>query len=219
MSLQSNLKSVKESFNSDEKILESAFTLEILWKRYRKYIIALIVCVIGVFAWIWVSEYIESRKAQKASSAYAKLLIDSTNEEALHTLKQSSPALYDMYRFFNTNNDMVAYEELAKSQNAFVRSLAQYEIASLKASEFVDSQNPINTASLAPYLASLESTKPTGLKNLALLQEAYLLFQAGEAQEAHQKLLLIPENTLFWEEAVNLKHYGLKLQSSKGEDK
>ena len=48
MSLQSNLKGVKEEFKSDEKLLENAFRLEILWRRYRKY-----VCMWLWFAWLW----------------------------------------------------------------------------------------------------------------------------------------------------------------------
>ncbi|WP_369695786.1 tetratricopeptide repeat protein, partial [uncultured Helicobacter sp.] len=105
MSLQSNLKSVKESFNSDEKLLESAFALEIMWKRYRKYIITLLICMVGVGIWWLVSNYIQSQKAIKASAAYERLISDSTDKEALESLKDASPALYDMYRYFNANND------------------------------------------------------------------------------------------------------------------
>lgn len=219
MSLQSNLKSVKESFDRDEKILESAFALEILWRRYRKFIIAFLICAVGAIVWWYVSGYMQEVRAKEASAAYAKLLVDSTDKNALETLEQKSPALYDVYRFFNTHNDMATYEELTHSSNAFVRSLAQYELASLRASELIDSQNGgikdvKNTDALMQNITNLESTKLASLKNFALLQEAYLLFQADKVKEAHQKLMLIPENSLFWEEAVSLKHFGLEL--SKG---
>mgnify|MGYP001043709171 CR=1 FL=1 len=208
MSLQSNLKSVKESFNSDEKLLESAFALEIMWKRYRKYIITLLICMVGVGIWWLVSNYIQSQKAIKASAAYERLISDSTDKEALESLKDASPALYDMYRYFNANNDSAVYEALADSQNAFVRSTAQYELASIQASKLLEA-NDIDESSLNQGLASLERTKPTSLKELAILQEAYLLFKANKVKEAHQKLILIPENSAFYNEAVIFKHFGL----------
>ncbi len=68
-----------------------------------------------------------------------------------------------MYRYFNANNDSAVYEALADSQNAFVRSTAQYELASIQASKLLEA-NDIDESSLNQALASLERTKPTSLK-------------------------------------------------------
>ncbi|RDU60521.1 hypothetical protein [Helicobacter marmotae] len=212
MSLQSNLHDVKASFDSDKKILESAFTLEILYKRYRKYIIAGIVCVAIVGVWWSVNAYIHSQRAKEASTAYAKLFENATDTQALQALQKASPELYDMYVYFNAHDgDIHLYEGLADSKNALVRSLAQYEIASIRASESLQDSG----LSLDESLAFLERTRAGSLKEFALLQEAYLLFKAKKNDEAYQKLMLIPENSVFYEAALNLRHFGLELQTPK----
>lgn len=48
------------------------------------------------------------------------------------------------------------------------------------------------------------------LRDLAILQEAYVLFQQDKIAEAHQKLMLIAENSPFAAEAMILKHYGFE---------
>lgn len=222
MSLQSNLKSIKASFDSDEKLLESAFTLEILWRRYRKYIIALLVCGAILGIWWLVSTYIDNAQKQAANAAYTQLIEDSTDEAALEKLKKSSPALYDMYRYFNANGDENVYQSLLDSENTFVRQLAQYEVASMQASALLDSlskdgkNDAQNSVLVSQNIESLERTKPTVLKHFALLQEAYLLFNVNKPKEAQQKLILIPEDSMFYNEAVNLKH--LHISSSQTQD-
>lgn len=217
MSLESNLKGVKESFSNDKKILESAFTLEILWRRYRKYVIAIIVCGAVALIWQTIDSCLDSQRSKEASAAYLKLVEDSTDMQALESLKKASPALYDMYSYFNANGDISIYERLVNSSNEFVRSIARYEVASLKASDLDLLENQKkdgDSVAITQSLQDLENTKPTILRNLAILQEACLLFDLNRIDEAHQKLLLIPENTMLYEEALNLRHFGIKFLAS-----
>lgn len=212
MSLKTDLKDIKEEFNKDEKLLESAFRLEILWRRYRKYVILLILCMFGTgIGWI-VNDYMVSKRAQEASLAYAKLVENATDKEALQALKNASPALYDLYRYSNAHGDIAVYESLVDSQNEFVRTLARYEVASYKASALLEKANSEDSyqATLAQNIESLEKTTSSSLKDLAILQEAYLLFQANKPQEAHQKLMLISENSPLYREAMMLKHFTLR---------
>ena len=212
MSLKTDLKDIKDEFNKDEKILESAFRLEILWRRYRKYIILLILCMFGIgIGWI-INDYMVSKRAEEASLAYAKLAEDATDKEALQSLKKSSPALYDLYRYSNAHGDIAVYESLIDSKNEFVRTLARYEVASYRASSLLEKTNNQDSyqAALAQNLESLEKTTSSSLKDLAILQEAYLLFQAHKPQEAQQKLKLISESSPLYREAMMLKHFGLR---------
>ena len=87
MSLQSNLKGVKEEFKSDEKLLENAFRLEILWRRYRKYVFVALFCGAVALSWWGVSSYLSAQKAQQATEAYMALMQDSENKEALESLQ------------------------------------------------------------------------------------------------------------------------------------
>lgn len=208
--MQSNLKEVREEFKSDEKILENAFRLEILWRRYRKYVFVALFC--GAIALIWwsVSLYMQTQKAQEATKAYMTLMQDSENKEALESLQKASPNLYDMYRYFNANANKAAYEELANSQNKLIKNLAQYEVATLNLSEKIQDKNTIKDADLTGEFQSLENVEYKTLRDLAILQEAYVLFQQNKITEAHQKLMLVAESSPFAAETMMLKHYGLE---------
>lgn len=206
MSLKDNLKSVKAEFNKDEKILENAFRLEILWKRYKKYIIALLVLVIAWIVYVVANNYIASSKAQAATQAYHKLIENANDTQALANLKHNSPTLYELYSYFNANGDVSVYESLLDSKNDFIKALATYEIASINASKLLESKK-FDEASLKPQLDALDTISQSSLKDLALMQEAHLLFLANRPNEAHQKLMLIPENSIFAQAVANLKHY------------
>ena len=215
MNLQSNLKGVRDELQKDEKLLENAFRLEILWRRYRKYVFGLIVIAVGFGLWWAISDYMQQNRAKEASSAYDKLIVDSHNQAALDTLKNASPKLYDVYRYFNASGDKTLYEELSHSQLDFLRDVARYELASINASQTIQNLKDNDDkahfkAQISQDLQSLERTKEGALKDLAILQEAYMLIVAGDTEQAHQKLLLISPNSPFAQEANNLKHYGVQ---------
>lgn len=207
MSVKSNLNNIKGEFQQDGKMLEGAFRVEILLRRYRR-LIALIICVIlGFFVWYGVSSYMEGKRVQEATKAYAKLLEDSRDEEALKVLKQVSPELHDLYLYVNAHGDMSKLEKLVLSKNEFVRTLAIYELASSKASSALEDKEL--QKNLTSYVADLEKVGEGPLKNLALLQEAYLYFLDSKPMEAHQKLMLIPSQvSSVLQSSVNMfKHY------------
>lgn len=207
MSAKSNLNNIRDEFQQDGKMLEGAFRVEILLRRYRR-LIAIGVCVIfGVFVWYGMSSYMESKRMQEATKAYAKLLEDSRDEEALKALQQASPELYDLYAYINAHGDISKLERLVSSKNEFVRTLAVYELASSKASSAIEDKEL--QKNLASYVADLEKVSEGSLKNLALLQEAYLYFLDSKPMEAHQKVMLIPsEVNPVLQPSVNMfKHY------------
>lgn len=211
MSLQSNFQSVKEEFKSDEKMLENAFRLEILFRRYRFYLAFLLLCIAGGLIWWAVSHSIQSSRMQAANAAYSTLVDNPKDEHALTILKEKSPALYDLYLYTNANGNKQTYESLQSSQNAFVKTLANYEIASMQASDLLDSKND-QTAQRAQSIEKLDQTVQGSLKDFATLQSAYLLLVAGEINQAHQKLLLISQDSPFKTQAMLLKHYGIQLK-------
>lgn len=208
MSLRSNLKQVKEEFKSDEKMLENAFRLEILWRRYRKYVYVALLCGVCGLVWLGVSSYMQAKRAQEASAAYAILAKDSQNKEALESLRKASPQFYDVYRYFHANGDRAVYEELKTSQNALIKGLAQYELATLELGEMIGGKDMAH-ADFSKVFHALEGVEYTALKDLGILQEAYVLIKQDKITEAHQKLALIAEGSPFFGEALALRHYGL----------
>ena len=199
MSLKENLKNIKQEFDQDEKMLESAFRLEILARRYRRYIAAGIICLLALGIGYGVYNYMDSQRTKQATQAYAKLLEDVTDEQALKSLAQASPELYDLYRYGNANGDSEVFKSLLHSKNELVRTLAAYEIASINAGE-ANEKGQLD-------ISGLDKVKASALKDLALLQEAFLLFSHSSIQEAKDKLLLIPDNSILREEAQMMRHY------------
>ncbi|TLD81773.1 hypothetical protein LS68_001755 [Helicobacter sp. MIT 05-5293] len=198
MSLKQNLKTIKQEFDQDEKMLENAFRLEILARRYRRYLIAIAVILVAIGVWYGVSHYLKAQHTHQATAAYAKLLEDSTDSEALKALEKASVELYDLYRYSNANEDEV-FQSLTHSKNELVRILATYELASIEAGK-ADKEGKLNTA-------NLDATPNYPLKDFALLQEAFLLFNHHQAQNARDKLLLVSQPSILQEEVDNLRHY------------
>ena len=112
--------------------------------------------------------------------------------------------------YFNANGDKANYEELTNSQNKLIKNLAQYEMATLNLSEKIQDKDAIKNADFTGEFKSLENVEYKALRDLAILQEAYVLFQQDKIEIAHQKLMLIAENSPFAAEAMILKHYGLE---------
>lgn len=198
MSLKQNLKTIKQEFDQDEKMLENAFRLEILIRRYRRYLIAIVVILVAVGVWYGVSHYLKAQHTHQATAAYAKLLQDSTDDEALKALEKANVELYDLYRYSNANDDEV-FRSLIHSKNELVRILAAYELASIEAGK-ADKEGKLD-------VTKLDVTPNYPLKDFALLQEAFLFFNHHQAQSARDKLLLISQPSILQEEADSLRHY------------
>lgn len=208
MSVKLKLKNIKDEFQEDGKMLEGVFRMEILYKRYRRVIIFILCLAVCVCVSYVMRLYFEDKRVNDATRAYAQLIENSSDEEALKKLAKASPELYDLYRYANARGDDSQLETLTSSTNAFVRSLAIYDLASNKAGAALNDGDKLKDK-LDSYIVGLDQVSGVSLKNLALLQEAYLYFLAGSPKEAHQKLMLIPSqvDSAIQPSVMMLKHY------------
>lgn len=211
MGLKDDLKSIKTEFSNDEKMLENAFRLEILLKRYKKYLIALAVVLIVAIAYIFISDSVKKANALKATSAYEKLLNNPDDEKALQELESSSKSLYEAYLFFHHNK-----LDLKDIQNDFIKALAHYQNASIKAGDTLDSN--VDSNALNQALQNLESSDGI-LRHYGLLQVAFVLLQQNEIEQAKAKLALIPSNSPLRDEANLLEHFMLTKATQNAESK
>ena len=98
MSVKNDLTQIKNEFDKDGQILENAFRFEILLRRYKKSLIALLVLVMAGIVYMGASSYLTQQRHTKANEAYREILKAQT-PELLETLKQNSPILYDFYLY------------------------------------------------------------------------------------------------------------------------
>ncbi|MCF6173787.1 MAG: hypothetical protein L3J44_08425 [Campylobacteraceae bacterium] len=189
MSLKENIDSIKQEIGAEEQFLESVIKTERFYKKYKKQVLAgLTILIIAAIGYTSVN-YIKQRNLRLSNIAYEALLKSPNNAEALSTLKEKNPSLYQAYMFRIAVNkkDSAKLAELAKDKNyKFLADLSQYQLAQIKNTKVVRSEL---------------------LKGFALLEEGYDLLRDGKKQQALLKFAQIDENSPLYKIVKNLEHY------------
>ncbi len=189
MSIKDDVNYVKDELTGDEKILQSAFKLEQIYRKHKLKIWSIsviILIVIGVN--IGYSTYNEHRLSE-ANSALLKLEKNPKDKTALDSLKKNNPKLYNLYLY--------SY------------AVEQKDVASLKPLESLN--NPIGD--LARYHKDVLSNRAGDSKyyyDLSLVEKAYEALKAGKKDIARSKLALISENSPVASVARLLRHATIK---------
>ncbi|WP_394909403.1 hypothetical protein [uncultured Helicobacter sp.] len=205
MSVKNDLTQIKNEFNKDGQILESAFRFEILLRRYRKSLIALLVLVIAGVVYIGVSGYLTQQRHTRANEAYKEILKGET-PELLESLRQNSPTLYDFY-LYTHNPSEETLQNLMRSQNELIAQIATYQSIQHTLDSLLGGIESDKSQNIAEVFASLPPLKDKTLQQWLILQEATILLQKGHTQEAKDKLMLLDENSQFARIGNSLRHY------------
>ncbi|MBR2494510.1 tetratricopeptide repeat protein [Helicobacter sp.] len=183
---------IKQEFQQDERLLESAFKLEHFVKKYKYYLVTLVLVVLVWLGYVAIYDTIQENHAQKSSALYDELLQNPDNELLQKQLKEQARELYDLYQLSRldlTQDVESILQELASSSNPLVKELASYDLASLK-------QQGLDKVS-------------GELADLAAIQQAYLLLQEDKIQEARANLDVIKPDSGLYGIAMQMKHYGI----------
>lgn len=187
------LQGIKQEFEQDEKILESAFRLERLVKKYKYYLIALVVLIVAWVGYRSVYGVMTENKAQKISTLYTELTQNPDNTLLQDQLQAESKGLYDLYTLMRIDLAQEGAEthlkELVDSPNPLVRELATYELASLKQE---------NLSQVSGVMA-----------DFAKIQQAYLYLSKNQIPEARKELESIGLDSALYGIASQMKHYGI----------
>lgn len=199
MSVKKNLDFIKSEFNSDEKIIENAFKLEILYKRYKHIIWAVAICavVVGV---IWVAKsYIAESSAQKSSAILRELSQNPSDEKLRADLEKNNANLYQLFLLKEAlEKGNVADLERLKDSKDLVGFLANYHLGSFERDS-----------------AILEKSDKYALGDLAKIEKAYILLKDGKATEAKEILQGIPSDSALNEFAKILVHSTISANKGK----
>jgi hypothetical protein len=190
VSLKDDVKYVKEELSSDEKLLESAFRLERLYKKYRYLIwgigVALLLGIGGKLAYDSYHAY----RLERANTALLTLEKNPGDKAALEALRSNNPRLYALYRYARAVETQKPGElkEVTASGDPILQDLARYHEAVLA-----------DKAGESRYYPDLSK-----------VEKAYLALKAGKKEEARQALALIGENSPVAGIARLLRHATLK---------
>jgi hypothetical protein len=190
VSIKDDVNYVKTELSGDEKVLESAFKLESLYKKYKMLIWGTVGAAILFFAVTTGMDALHRSKLEAANRAFLTLQQKSDDTEALNTLKENNPSLYELYIFSQAarSEDLKTLQSFAGSKNEIV-------------------------ADMSSYTAGVIEKKPVDsklYKEMAYLQEAYAAIKAGNRAEAKNKLELIDERSSVFALAQLLEHSILK---------
>jgi len=185
-----NLADVKNELSSDEKILESAFKLETLYKKHKFKIWAVAIALLLFFGGRAAMQAINEAKFAAANEAFITLQSNPNDTKAQATLKEKNPALYELYTYAKAakSKDLKTLKALQKSSNEIISDVSRYHTSVLE-------NRPAKTKLY---------------KDLALVEGAYLDVKAGKAKEAKEKLTLIGERSPAAPLAQLLRHSTIK---------
>jgi len=190
VSIQDDVNYVKTELSGDEKILESAFKLETLYKKYRFYIWGSAAALLLFFVGSTVTENLHAAKLADANEAFLTLQKKPDDTSALEVLKTKNPELYELFTFAEAvkKQDAAALKNLASSKNEVLSDSSRYVAANL--------EKKASDSKLYKEMAELES--------------AYLALKAGKAEKAKEQLELIDARSPVAPLAALLKHATLK---------
>jgi hypothetical protein len=190
VSIQDDVNYVKKELSGDEKVLESAFKLESLYKKYKFQLWGVIVVLILFFGGQAVMSALHEAKLVKANEAFLTLQSNSDDANALKVLQENNPALSELYTYAQAvkKEDIKALESLTSSSNSVIADASGYTAGVLK-------KKPVDSKLY---------------KEMALFEEAYLAILAGDVKTAQNKLELIDERSSLSVIKEFLKHSTIK---------
>lgn len=192
MKLSKDTKQFQKDLSNDEKILESAFKIEVFFKRYYRVILGIIGIALACFIWIEVLDYQEEKRAERVTEIFDQIQRNGLNEELLEKMKKEGGEAYDFVAlaWAIKENKAEELDRLKKSSNTFISKYASYEFGSIK--------------------QSFEGEKNYGeFASLIFLQQGYELIMDKKRQEALKKLDEIELTSPLKEWALRIGHYGI----------
>ncbi len=128
VSIKDDVNYVKKELSGDEKVLESAFKLESLYKKYKFQLWGIVAALILFFGGQAVMTSMHEAKLVKANEAFLTLQSNSDDADALKVLKENNPGLLELYTYAQAvkKEDIKALESLAASNNNVIADASAY---------------------------------------------------------------------------------------------
>ena len=198
MSIKNDIEMVRDELTSEEKFFEKSVITERFVKKYKNVIIGSVVAIVILVVANIAYDMNKEATAVAANEALNELQLNASNADALSRLNSLSPSLHDAYIYSKAiaDKDIEALKKLSNSKSILISDLASYE--SLQTSK--------NSSEFDNYALQQNAI----YKDLAQIQSAIILINEGKSDKAHEKLLLISDNSSFAKVAKALLHYGVK---------
>ena len=190
MSIKDEVNYVKAELSSDEKVLESAFKLESLYKKYKLPIWGVVGALLLFFVVNTGMEMLRQSKLEAANQALLTLQQKPDNAEARTVLKEKNPALYELFLFSQATakKELKALSALTSSNNDVIADISRYSIGAIE-------KKPVDSMYYQGF---------------SYLEEAYMAIKSGDSKHAKEKLELIDARSPLATFAKLLEHSTIK---------
>ena len=199
MGTKENIEYIKQELSNEEKLLESVIKLEKWYKKYKKPLVGAVIMIVLIGVGYMGYEWKKQHNLHISNQAFNKLLLNPQDKKALETLQSTNPELYDLYLYhqaMQTRNKQLL-KKLTSSKNPIIADLAIYHLA------VVDKNNK----KLKAYMMRNDAL----LKEMAGLDDGYLLFSSDRILQGKEDLSQISKESPAYPYALLLKHYGVKV--------
>ena len=166
---------IKKELSGDEKVLESAFKLETLYKKHKFKLWGVVIALVVFFGGTAIQENMHEAKLAKANEAFLVLQEKPTDKEAFKVLEENNPVLLELFFYSQAvkNKDIKTLETLSSSKNSVISDASKYTAGVLN-------KKPVDSALY---------------NDMSLFEEGYLAIRAGDAKTAKAKLELIDDRS------------------------
>lgn len=200
MSVKNNFNFIKNEFSNDEKIIENAFRLELLYKKYKYIIWSVVVIIIAVSLFVGIKNYYINYNSTQNSKILNSLLANPKDEALQNKLKNGSEKLYNLFRLKQAlaNGNIEELQDISKNaSDEFVKYIATYTLASFNRD------------------STQLSNDKFSIGDFASIQEAYLLINDNKIAQAKEILSKIPDNSPLKGISNTVLHYSISKENAK----
>jgi len=190
MNIQDNVNYVKDELTADEKVLESAFKLENLYKKYKILIWGVVgILVIGGGSKVALN-LINQSKLDSANEALITLQTKPDDVKAREILRVNNPALFELFSFKEAIKAKNTKElnQLSSSKNEIIADISAYH----------------------GRVLSNKNGKSVYYKNLSLVTNAYNDIKNNKIKDAKLELEMIDNRSSLASISSILAHYIIK---------
>ena len=168
-------KEIKKELSGDEKVLESAFKLETLYKKHKFKIWGIAAALVIFFGGKAIQQTMHEAQLAQANEAFLVLQKNPTDKESFKILEENNPALLELFFYSQAvkNQDAKTLKTLSTSKNTVIADASAYSAG-------VINKQPVDS---------------TLYNEMALFEEAYVAIGAGDVKTAKEKLELIDERS------------------------
>ncbi len=187
MALKDNLKALKSEFSTEEQFLEKFIRGEKFIKKYKFYILGILLLLILYFGLSSVVDFFKAKNIKESNTVYASLMNSPNDKAKLALLKEKNINLYTIFLMNQWDKDQTNTEILN-------------ELKVLYADERLESN-------LKNILALNLNEKSLFLKDFDKILQAYRLLEQDKIEEANILLSQVKADSTLGQIAKNLKHY------------